>query len=86
MADDVVDVDASIASAIEAEHAYMIEVFGEFVGEVRSKLIDEIEAAYGRAFADLRLETANLRLGLVKLNGGSVAPIDLPNPISRLAN
>ena len=64
----------------------MTEIFAQFVAEVRSDLIDEIEAVYGRAFADLRLEIANSRLKLVKLNGGSVAPIDLPNPISRLAN
>jgi len=49
----------------------MTEIFAQFVAEARSELIDEIEAAYGRAFADLRLEIANLRLELVKLNGGT---------------
>jgi hypothetical protein len=38
-------------AAIEAEHAHMIEVSAQFVGEVRFDLIDEIAAAYGRAFA-----------------------------------
>ena len=38
---------------------------------MRNDLVKEIELAY-KAFADLRLEIANLRLELVKLHGGAV--------------
>jgi hypothetical protein len=72
--------------SFEVEHKYMTKVVAEFVAEVRSNLIDEIELAYSKAFADLRLEIVNLRLELVKLNGNAAGPIDLPNAISRLAN
>jgi hypothetical protein len=34
----------------------MTEIFAQFVAEVRSNLVDEIEAAYCRAFAELRLK------------------------------
>jgi len=33
----------------------MTEIFAQFVAEVRPNLIDEIEAAYGRAFAELAM-------------------------------
>jgi hypothetical protein len=79
------DIEARVAAALETEHDYMTEVFAQFVAEVRSNLIDEIELAYSKTFADLGLEIANLRLELVKLNGGAAGPIDQPNPISRLA-
>ena len=56
----------------------MTEIFAQFVAEVRPNLVDEIEAAYGRAFADLRLEIANLRLEPVKLNGGALRQLIYP--------
>ena len=64
----------------------MTEIFAQFVAEVRSDLINEIEAVYGRAFADPRLEIANFAVGVGQAEWRHVAPIDLPNPIRRLAN
>jgi hypothetical protein len=56
------DIEARIAAAIEAEHNYMSEIVALFVTEMHNDLVREIELAYGKAFAELRLEIANLRL------------------------
>jgi len=56
---------------------FMTQIVAEF------DLIDEIEAAYRRAFANLGWK---FEAGVCQPEWRHVAPIDLPNPIRRLAN
>jgi hypothetical protein len=62
---------------IAAERAYMLEVLAKLLAEVRARLMDEVDQAYGPNFNMVRLDLDALKHEIRKFTGAGV--IELPS-------